>query len=69
MDNEKKTVKTTEVKFTEIRRQSEEKKEGETKTPRKCGRRFVVKPDEPVYTLPVMPPDYDEKTRVKPVEK
>mgnify|MGYP006931909561 FL=1 len=45
----------------------EEKKEASgKKTVRK---KFIVAPDEPVYTLPVMPPDYDRKFRGKPVEK
>lgn len=32
-------------------------------------KRIIIKPDEPVYTLPVMPPDYDKRLRGKPVEK
>ncbi len=67
MENEKKDGR-VEVRFTEIKPvKKEEKKEASgKKTVRK---KFIVAPDEPVYTLPVMPPDYDKKFRGKPVEK
>ena len=68
---EKSKVKT--VKATVVRLDSPVKQGNVEKGVKKCpllkDRRVIIKPEEPVYTLPVMPPDYDKKVKAPPVVK